>query len=377
MENAAPELPRLLIVDDSRMVRASIIKHLKGRYAYREEVNGEAAWQTLVLDPTIRAVISDLGMPVLDGFGLLERVRQSKLARVRQLPVIMISGDEDEESRQRAKALGATDFITKGIGTVELLARLESLVRLGRVQDALAQSRAAQVKNPDTGLFTRAYLTEQLAQALSLARRHGQSLSLVALSFDHYEALCQAQGPAWVKLLEGRFLEILGGNIRKEDSLGHYAPGAYLILCPETSLGSSEAFCERLRRAVATAQVSAQGQRLHLSVSIGIANSLQTPEAEAEAFLGQAVWRMESALVAGGDRVVSHSGGASAAPACPSLEQALAWLAAGEGEQLRPHLGALESRVFPILKFLNTELQWGFPVTDLERRLEDKAEGRH
>ena len=69
MENAAPELPRLLIVDDSRMVRASIIKHLKGRYAYREEVNGEAAWQTLVLDPTIRAVISDLGMPVLDGFG--------------------------------------------------------------------------------------------------------------------------------------------------------------------------------------------------------------------------------------------------------------------------------------------------------------------
>ena len=71
------------------MVRASIIKHLKGRYAYREEVNGEAAWQTLVLDPTIRAVISDLGMPVLDGFGLLERVRQSKLARVRQLPVIM------------------------------------------------------------------------------------------------------------------------------------------------------------------------------------------------------------------------------------------------------------------------------------------------
>ena len=69
------DLPRVLIVDDSRMVRTSLARHLKGIYEVREEGDGEAAWQTLVLDHTIAAVISDLQMPVLmaldfwSGFG--------------------------------------------------------------------------------------------------------------------------------------------------------------------------------------------------------------------------------------------------------------------------------------------------------------------
>ena len=48
MENPN-QLPRILIVDESRMVRAMIIKHIRELYDFREEANGEAAWQVLVL----------------------------------------------------------------------------------------------------------------------------------------------------------------------------------------------------------------------------------------------------------------------------------------------------------------------------------------
>jgi CheY-like chemotaxis protein len=90
------DLPRVLVVDDSRLVRASLVSSLQGHYEVREEGDGEAAWQTLVLDHSIQAVISDLQMPKLDGYQLLEKVRTSKLRRLQELPFILVSGEETE-----------------------------------------------------------------------------------------------------------------------------------------------------------------------------------------------------------------------------------------------------------------------------------------
>ncbi|HCX32883.1 MAG TPA: diguanylate cyclase response regulator, partial [Rhodocyclaceae bacterium] len=135
--------PRVLVIDDSRMVRASITRHIRESYEFREEADGDAGWQTLLLDPSVDVVISDLSMPRLDGYGLLERIRSSKIARIREIPVIMISGDEDEQARERARRLGASDFVTKGVGTTELLTRLESAIKAARLRRELDDSREA------------------------------------------------------------------------------------------------------------------------------------------------------------------------------------------------------------------------------------------
>jgi len=142
-------LPRILVVDDSRMVRASIVKHIRGRFEAREEPDGEAAWEALLVDPAIEIVLTDIGMPRLDGYGLLGRLRASKLPRVRDLPVVIISGDEDESARARALALGANGFVTKGTGGVELLATLMSLLRLSKAQgDSSPRARAESSCSP-------------------------------------------------------------------------------------------------------------------------------------------------------------------------------------------------------------------------------------
>lgn len=59
------QLPRILIVDESRMVRAMLIRHIRDQYDFREEADGEAAWQVLVLDHSIELVICSLSLPVL------------------------------------------------------------------------------------------------------------------------------------------------------------------------------------------------------------------------------------------------------------------------------------------------------------------------
>ena len=138
--------PRILIVDESRMARANLIKQVRECYDFREEVNGEAGWQALVLDHSIQLVICALSMPMLDGDGLLARIRASRLARLRQMPVLMIAGD-NEEVHQRARELGASDFIRREIGATELLARIASLLQLVRAPNDLSDSPGL---HPDT-----------------------------------------------------------------------------------------------------------------------------------------------------------------------------------------------------------------------------------
>lgn len=355
--------PKILIVDDSRMVRASIIKHLKGHYEIREEGDGEAAWQTLVLDHDIRAVISDLSMPVMDGFGLLARIREAKVSRLRQLPLIMISGEEDEEARDRALALGANDFITKGIGTAELLARVDSLVRLARAEEALDQHRELQLRDPHSGLFTRAYLEAQAEQALSLAGRQHSPASVLVLGFDELERYSTQYGGALVDKLQERFAKLLAHNIRKEDSLGHYTDASFAIVSPGTPGAASEAFANRLRGAVESANIAVHGQRLPLTISIGVASVPADGERDAAALLALAEARRAAAAAAGGNRAVGPA--AAAEPAAPrggqavSVDQALALLAAGRDEELRPQAAALAQALMPLLSFLNYELQYG------------------
>ena len=71
--------PRILIVDESRMVRATLIKLIRDHYSFREETDGESGWQALVLDPSIQLVICSSSLPMLDGgrmfFVVLEILR--------------------------------------------------------------------------------------------------------------------------------------------------------------------------------------------------------------------------------------------------------------------------------------------------------------
>src|SRR5580765_3679613 len=92
---------RVLLVDDSKIVRTTIGRLIRKSFDVREEANGELGWQASTTDPSIVVVFSDIQMPVLDGFGLLERVRKSEDPRIRALPVIVISGDEDDATKQR------------------------------------------------------------------------------------------------------------------------------------------------------------------------------------------------------------------------------------------------------------------------------------
>ena len=365
------ELPRILVVDDSRVVRMSLIRHLKGYYEVREESDGEAAWQSLVLDHSIRAVISDIQMPKLNGYELLERVRTSKLRRLQQLPFILVSGEETEEERAKASSLGVSDFVTKGAGSAEILARLNNLLALSNAQANLEVGREQLVQDPSSGLFTRKFLELQTAQALSHSARHGVDTSVMVLGFDGFEGLRERLGPQVAEDVATRFAKMLAGKMRQEDSLGHFGAGQYAVVSPGTAVAFCVTFAERVREAVELARLSVQGQMVAVTVSIGVSSVPIDQVSSAGALLDLAGQRMQEAMQRGGNR--TESGGVLPATRPISLNHALELLAANRPAAVKPHLTVLGRQLLPLLNLLDQELGLTLPMAEIERRLIERG----
>jgi two-component system cell cycle response regulator len=370
-------LRRVLIVDDSRMVRASIIKNIRERYEFREEADGEAGWQALLVDPSIQLVISDIGMPQLDGYGLLARIRASHLTRIQELPVVIISGEEDGEAREKARQLGANDFITKGIGTAELLARLESLSQLGETRRQLEASRLAhqaQVpKDPVSGLATKAYLDARGEQDLALARRHQGHISAMVIEIDRYDELLARYGAHVLQLINRKLSNILSTRVRREDTVAELAPGRVAVLSPSTDIDGCCAFALRLSRAIEKLVLTYREERIRISVTAGVAGSAE-PEAAAsvDQMIAIAMDRARAGQAAGGNRVMARAGEVGEElvqrllRTTVSVDQALAQLRAAPAE-VRGRLRDVVHTLLPLLEFIETESRCGIPLASLQR----------
>ncbi|MBL0167578.1 MAG: diguanylate cyclase [Propionivibrio sp.] len=367
------QLPRVLIVDESRMVRAMLIKHIRELYDFREEGDGEAAWQVLVLDQSIQLVICSLSLPVLDGDGLLVRVRASKLPRLSQMPILMISGDNDE-ALARAKAHGASDFINRGTGANELLARIDSLLKLVEAQKQLKENLQQNVQNPESGLFTRKYVELQAVQAMSHAMRHDSEVSAIVMSFDNIGALREEHGVEVFNQLQQRFSDMLASKIRKEDSLGHFAGSQLVVISPGTPYPACESFGNRLREAIHVANIAVHGQRLNLSVSVGVSNSPVDGVTSAGALIELAGSRLKTAQQMGGNQVISCQVQPLTSALVPRIEHAIALIKSGHESEVVPHLPALGRQILPLLKLLDRDLKLDLPMAEIEKCLLDPAQ---
>ena len=376
-EDGQVELPKVLIVDDSRMVRASIIKQIRGRFEFREEADGEAAWQALVIDPSIDLVLTDIGMPQLDGYGLLQRIRSSKLPRVQQIPVIIISGDEDDSAREKARSLGANDFVMKGTGNVELLARLDSLANLARARRELDESRAAlanrSVTDPGTGLFTEAYFNRRAEDALAIARRYHGEISVMVIEIDDITGLGARHGVDVPPLIARKLSRILGTKVRQEDTVAEIARGRFAILSPVSDALACCSFAFRMQQAIEKLVMTYREERIRISVSIGVSSSAADGIDSVDDLLELSCERMLEGQHAGGNRVIGRQGEVDRDALermfarMVSIDQMLGRLRRGESMRVRERLPDIVTTLLPLLEFMESEQACGIPLDALAR----------
>ena len=265
---------RVLLVDDSRIVRTTIARLIRKSFDVREEADGEAGWQAISTDPSIVVVFSDIQMPKLDGFALLERIRTSQDQRIKSVPVIVISGDEDDATKKRARAAGANDFITKTTDGTEILSRIDNLLHLVEAKQQLVVTKQAidqtVTRDPITGTFTPHYLVTEGGKHFSHARRHGGSLSVLVFHVDTYIEITDKVGKAVADQLLARIAKLVMGTLRAEDSMGRTSEAGFAVIFPGTSSQQALAFARRMHEQLEKAQVTYREQVLKISTSIGL-----------------------------------------------------------------------------------------------------------
>ncbi len=119
---------RILITeDDSSLAEALQFSLKQSGYAVDWVDNGAAADEALKED-VFELLILDLGLPKLDGFEVLRRLRRRNTG----LPVLILSGREQPEEKVQGLDLGADDYLVKPFSLNELRARVRALLRRGR-----------------------------------------------------------------------------------------------------------------------------------------------------------------------------------------------------------------------------------------------------
>ncbi|WP_034348482.1 response regulator [Noviherbaspirillum massiliense] len=386
--------PRILIADDSRIVRATLIKHIEGMFEFREALDGEQAWEVLLLDPSIRVVITDLTMPKLDGYGLLQRIRGSKVSRIRDIPVIVISGSDERQECERAKAAGATDLITKGIGTAQLLSRLDILSKLVSTQREFERGLEALVHSdtPDAAVMKLASPEELRTQAevlLANAAKHKKNFVIlnVSIGLKHvgHEGGIQQPPDAIIDAIG----QLLRRTIRQTDHVAKTGEASYTLATGSINFDSARFFALRVCKAIANANLL-KDDNVALVASCGLASlsdsgsdpSAITFDAMNEAANRRAVLGMERAVTgvvgaeeeasfllgdtkAGAldDGAMQQGGGVGgdisepdAAPGgVPDLATVLQWLKEGKEEQVRPYIGKLANELQPLINMMMTK----------------------
>ncbi|MDP8207786.1 MAG: response regulator [Candidatus Electryonea clarkiae] len=125
---------RLLVVDDEESIRNTLHDLLVAMgYEVETASDGFEALAKLQLD--IDLVLTDAQMPGMDGFELIERIREGK--SLQELPVIMVTGRTSRDDRIHAVRSGANDFIAKPIDLTEMRVRTDSLLGMKEIHDTL------------------------------------------------------------------------------------------------------------------------------------------------------------------------------------------------------------------------------------------------
>jgi putative two-component system response regulator len=175
MTAAEPRACRILVADDDPC-NARFFQQVLTAEGHEVCLAGDGAEAlALIAASKPELILLDLDMPQVDGYEVCRRVKRDPATRF--IPIIVITGDEDVDSKLRCWELGADDFLGKPLHCVELVARCRSLLRVKRLIDELdtaeavvfALARAVEAKSA----YTQGHAERVTLYALALADQLG------------------------------------------------------------------------------------------------------------------------------------------------------------------------------------------------------------
>ncbi|HGG58709.1 MAG TPA: response regulator [Gammaproteobacteria bacterium] len=395
----------ILVVDDSKVIRKAVSTILGDHYQIEEAKNGEEAINFVNQNPGIHCMLLDLWMPDVDGFDVLEALRDSEDSRLKKLPIIVVTGHEDDvEMRSRAITLGATEFIGKPFSAVELRETVrqyvlppseakivpfrapESEPEPAAAEPATAATQASPTYNStvissdrhsaanEIRQARRSYLLREGENLLQEAIRAHRPISVMRIKVDRVKVLLRKTGTEFTKRTLYRIGKLIEGEIRRKDLVVRLGASDFAIVLPNTSNEEARAVADAIFRMLRYTAFEYGELKFRLTVSGG----LVTPSLNDDLDFGElnsiAETRVDQAFTTGGDQLIANRLDDPLVEDDEQplgLDEAARLLREGKTREVQDQLPELLEQTMPLLLFANNVLDLGIE-NSLKKLLAEK-----
>ncbi|MDP3291408.1 MAG: GGDEF domain-containing protein [Sulfuricurvum sp.] len=279
MDNATIELSQKLSDNPSYIATDECEKELKTAIAMRIALDKHSVEEMV---NALDKLLEKLSAQLID---LIER-SESSSSEIREVK-------RDLEALENNKP---TDFKTahKRLYTIastleekvevlgkDLKVHNEKVTKMGKkiatLEAELAQATQASREDFLTKLFNKRAIEEYMSLKEAEFERHGHSFCVAMLDLDHFKAVNDTYGHEAGDAVLIAFAKILKDEARTSDIVGRFGGEEFLAILGDTDLEGAKIFCEKVRTHVEQAHFMYQGQRIAVSVSIGVAERSDYP----------------------------------------------------------------------------------------------------
>lgn len=318
----------ILIVDDAREIRMLLETYLEK--AGHDNINFAASGEELfaIIDDynlnegELDLILLDIVLPDGNGVEICRKLKMEPCFK--DIPIIMVTGRDDDSTLEEAFAAGAMDYIKKPISRVELLARVSSALKVrkeikernAREKELQETTRKLKEANKElekmasldglTGLANRRLFDDLLEKEWKRARREGHQLGLIMVDIDHFkyynDAYGHQAGDECLKKVAGKMSELL---YRPGDTAARYGGEEFAAILPEADREGVGEVAERIRQGIKDLELEHKDSPVssYVTVSLGAAYTESCQEAAAENLVEAADQALYSAKEDGRDNV--------------------------------------------------------------------------
>jgi diguanylate cyclase (GGDEF)-like protein len=274
----------LLIEDnsgDARLLREMLNESASRKYDLTHVGSMEKAVNYLATI-SVDLVLLDLGLPDANGLGAVRQAR----AAANDIPIVVLTGLDDELLAAQALQQGAQDYLVKGqIQPNGLIRSLRYAIERQRLQAEADQIRIAQLQLKDdfssrllhsaqhdslTGLPNRSLLHDRITQSIEFARRHGTKFAVLFLDLDGFKHINDSLGHSIGDQLLQSVAKRLVASARGSDTVSRPGGDEFVVLLSEVAQSEDAAIlARRMLQSIANAH-SVGRYELHITASIGL-----------------------------------------------------------------------------------------------------------
>jgi diguanylate cyclase (GGDEF)-like protein len=288
--------PRLLVVDDQPANVQALYQTFAADHQVFMATSGAQALQVAAAKlPDL--VLLDVVMPEMDGYQVCERLKAD--AATRDIPVIFVTGHNDEAAETRGLEAGAVDFISKPINPKIVRARVRTHLTLKRQSDLL---REWVYTDGLTEVCNRRYFDERIVSEWGRAARQGVPLSVIMLDVDYFKRYNDHYGhQAGDDCLRRVAAAVKSGLRRPGDLIARYGGEEFVCLLPDTDAAGALTLAELLAQRVRDAAIehAASSVAKVVTVSLGVCTKPAQGAGSASALLREADAQLYQAKAAG------------------------------------------------------------------------------